>query len=73
MKVELIKNLALELGLDLMIINLNKLKDRVDKKLNTEFEASDLQKRIDPKKIMGEANSIIVVGFPYFYANFNGN
>lgn len=81
MKVELIKNLALELGLDLIgftdITPLNriknKLKDRVDKKLNTEFEASDLQKRIDPKKIMGEANSIIVVGFPYFYANFNGN
>lgn len=81
MKAELIQSIALEMGLDLIGFTdaaplnriENKVKDRVYKKLSTEFESKDIQKRIDPRGIMREANSIIVVGFPYFYEKFNGN
>ncbi|WP_129598192.1 tRNA epoxyqueuosine(34) reductase QueG [Anaerophilus nitritogenes] len=44
----------------------NILKRRMKKGYLTGFEEKDLQKRINPKKIMEDAQSIIVCLFPYF-------
>lgn len=81
MKVELIIEKSLEIGLDLIgftdasILNRieEKISNRFEENLATEFENSDISKRVNPREIMKSANSIIVVGLPYFYESYNNN
>ncbi|AFS78089.1 4Fe-4S ferredoxin, iron-sulpur binding domain protein [Gottschalkia acidurici 9a] len=41
------------------------LKNRKEKNYETEFEEKDIEKRISPRKIMGEGETIIVIGVSY--------
>ncbi|MBC7087563.1 MAG: tRNA epoxyqueuosine(34) reductase QueG [Tissierellales bacterium] len=74
MKTELIRQKALKIGLDVVgftyASSLTRVKRTLDDRymngLKTEFEIDEISKRIEPKLIMENSKSIIVVGFPYF-------
>ncbi len=45
--------------------------DRKNKNFQNEFEEKDLEKRINPKILMPEGQTIISIAFPYFYKKYD--
>lgn len=74
-----IKTLALQAGFDLCGITTSEpfydlqavLEQRFKSGINSEFESSDIARRINPRLISPEANSIIALGKAYPYVSVN--